>query len=168
MKNSVKFKGREIFLRGTFPKIGETAPDFKLAQGDLTDFTLADAGGKKTVLNIFPSLDTSVCAMSVRKFNEMAAKLGNVEVLCISKDLPFAQNRFCVAEGIANVTPLSDCRADSRFGEDYGVLIESGALCGLLARAVVVIDKNGKVAYAALNAEIAEEPDYARVLDALA
>ncbi len=168
MKNSVKFKGRKTFLRGTFPKIGDAAPDFKLAQGDLTDFSLADAGGKKTVLNIFPSLDTSVCAMSVRKFNEMAAKLANVEVLCVSKDLPFAQNRFCVAEGIANVTPLSDCRIDSHFGEDYGVLIESGALCGLLARAVVTVDEKGKVVYSALSEEIAEEPDYARVLDALA
>ena len=168
MKNSVKFKGRETFLRGTFPAAGDSAPDFKLAQGDLSDFTFADADGKKTVLNIFPSLDTSVCAMSVRKFNEMAAKLADVEVLCISKDLPFAQNRFCVAEGIANITPLSDCRIDSHFGEDYGVLIESGALCGLLARAVVVVDQKGKVVYSALSGEITEEPDYARVLRALA
>ena len=155
-----KFKGNLVELSGDFIKEGEDAPNFYLAKGDLTNLTLDDFKGQKIILNIFPSLDTSVCAMTIRRFNQEASNLHNVKVLCVSKDLPFAQSRFCVAEGIENVIMLSDCRYKSKFGKNYGVQIKKGALCGLLARAIIVIDENGKVIYSALNSEITEEPDY--------
>ncbi|MBE6413443.1 MAG: thiol peroxidase [Verrucomicrobiaceae bacterium] len=155
-----KFKGTEIDLAGNFIKKGDTAPTFCLAKTDMTNLTLTDLKNHKCIINIFPSLDTSVCAMSVRRFNQEASKLPNVKVLCVSKDLPFAQSRFCVAEGIENVIMLSDCRYKSNFGNDYGVQIKSGMLSGLLARAIVVIDENSKVIYSSINNEITEEPDY--------
>lgn len=136
-------------------------------KGDLTSFTLADVKGKYALLNIFPSMDTGVCAASVRKFNQLASQMGNTVVLAISKDLPFAQGRFCTAEGIENVIPLSDYRYTSDFGEKYGVLMSDGVLCGLLARAVVIINPEGKVVYTELVPEITQEPDYEAALAAL-
>ncbi len=161
-----KFKGKTISTIGNLPKVGTQAPIFTLTKGDLTNVSLSDFLGSRVILNIFPSLDTSVCAISVRKFNEIASKLDNTKVLCISKDLPFAQARFCIAENIKNVEVLSDFRNGS-FANDYGVLIKDGDLAGLLARAIVVIDANGKTLYSAMNSEIAEEPDYQSALDSL-
>lgn len=144
-----------------------TGSRFSLVKGDLSSFTLADAKGKFVVLNIFPSMDTGVCAASVRKFNQLAAGMENTLVLAISKDLPFAQGRFCTAEGIERVIPLSDYRYTSTFGKDYGVLMTDGPLCGLLARAVVILNPEGKVIYTQLVPEIVEEPDYEAALAAL-
>ena len=161
---TVLFKGIIVTLLGTFVTPGTKAPDFNLVKNDLSEYTLNDNKGKYVVLNIFPSLDTGVCAMSVRRFNEMAAALPNTTVLCISKDLPFAQSRFCTVEGIDNVVPLSDFRNTSSFGEAYGVLMKDGPLQGLLARAVVVINPQGEVVYSELVPEITQEPDYEAVL----
>ena len=161
---SVLFKGILVTLVGSFVTPGTMAPDFSLVKNDLSEYTLNDNKGKYVVLNIFPSLDTGVCAMSVRRFNEMAAALPNTTVLCISKDLPFAQSRFCTVEGIENVVPLSDFRNTSSFGEKYGVLMKDGPLQGLLARAVVVINPQGEVVYSELVPEITQEPDYEAVL----
>ena len=147
-------------MAGEFVKVGAQAPDFSLVKGDLGTMTLADVKGKYAVLNIFPSMDTGVCAASVRRFNKLAAGKADTVVLAISKDLPFAQGRFCTAEGIENVVPLSDFRYTSDFGEKYGVLMTDGPLCGLLARAVVVVDPEGKVIYTDLVPEITQEPDY--------
>ena len=161
---TVLFKGILVTLVGSFVTPGTMAPDFSLVKNDLSEYILNDNKGKYVVLNIFPSLDTGVCAMSVRRFNEMAAALPNTTVLCISKDLPFAQNRFCTVEGIENVVPLSDFRNTSSFGEAYGVLMKDGPLQGLLARAVVVINPQGEVVYSELVPEITQEPDYEAVL----
>ena len=161
---TVLFKGILVTLVGSFVTPGTMAPDFSLVKNDLSEYTLNDNKGKYVVLNIFPSLDTGVCAMSVRRFNEMAAALPNTTVLCISKDLPFAQSRFCTVEGIENVVPLSDFRNTSTFGEAYGVLMKDGPLQGLLARAVVVINPQGEVVYSELVPEITQEPDYEAVL----
>lgn len=161
------FQGSPVSLAGEFVKVGAQAPDFSLVKGDLSSFTLADVKGKYTLLNIFPSMDTGVCAASVRKFNKLATEMNNTIVLAISKDLPFAQGRFCTAEGIENVIPLSDYRYTSHFGEEYGVLMTDGALCGLLARAVVIINPDGKVIYAELVPEITQEPNYETALAAL-
>ena len=161
---TVLFKGIVVTLLGTFVTSGTKAPDFNLVKNDLSEYTLNENKGKYVVLNIFPSLDTGVCAMSVRRFNEMAAALPNTTVLCISKDLPFAQSRFCTVEGIENVVPLSDFRNTSSFGEAYGVLMKDGPLQGLLARAVVVINPQGEVVYSELVPEITQEPDYEAVL----
>jgi len=141
------------------------APALSLAAGDLSDKTLADFAGKRKVLNIFPSVDTNVCAQSVRTFNERASSLDNAVVLCISADLPFAQARFCGAEGLDNVVSLSTFR--SSFARDWGVAIESGPLRGLTARAVIVLDENDKVLHAELVPEIAREPDYDAALAVL-
>ncbi len=162
---NTKFKGTTISTIGDLPSVGERAPNFTLSKGDLTNLSLSDLRGKRVVLNIFPSLDTSVCSMSVRRFNELAASLNNVKVLCISKDLPFAQSRFCVAENIKNVEVLSDFRNNSDFGVDYGVLIKDGALAGLFTRAIVVIETDGTVLYRAMNDEISEEPNYSSALE---
>ncbi|WEV68983.1 thiol peroxidase [Bifidobacterium sp. ESL0775] len=143
---------------GNLPAVGSKAPAFSLADGDLNDFGLDKFAGHKVILNIFPSLDTDVCSMSVRKFNTMAQDLDNVTVICISKDLPFAQARFCGAEGIKNVVTGSAFR--SSFGEDYGVTIADGGMRGLLSRAVVVVDADGNVAYTQQVPEIHDEPDY--------
>ena len=161
---TVLFKGILVTLVGSFVTPGTMAPDFCLVKNDLSEYILNENKGKYLVLNIFPSLDTGVCAMSVRRFNEMASGLPNTTVLCISKDLPFAQSRFCTAEGIENVVPLSDFRQTSSFGENYGVLMKDGPLQGLLARAVVVINPQGEVIYSELVPEITQEPDYEAVL----
>ncbi len=161
------FQGTPVSLAGEFIAVGAQAPEFSLVKGDLSSFTLADIKGKYAILNIFPSMDTGVCAASVRKFNKLAAGMDNTVVLAISKDLPFAQGRFCTAEGIENVIPLSDYRYTSDFGEKYGVLMSDGVLCGLLARAVVVVNPEGKVIYTELIPEITQEPDYDAALAAL-
>jgi len=162
----VTFKGSPIHTNGELPAVGAKAPDFKLTGGDLKDVTLADYRGKKKVLNIVPSLDTSVCATSTRKFNERAGKLPGTVVLVVSADLPFAQKRFCTTEGLENVVPLSLIRG-RHFATDYGVLIEDGPLEGLCARAVVVLDENDKVVYRQLVPEIGQEPDYDAALKAV-
>ena len=161
---TVLFKGIIVTLLGTFVTPGTKAPDFNLVKNDLSEYTLNENKGKYVVLNIFPSLDTGVCAMSVRRFNQMASELPNTTVLCISKDLPFAQSRFCTVEGIENVVPLSDFRNTSSFGEAYGVLMKDGPLQGLLARAVVVINPQGEIIYSELVPEITQEPDYEAIL----
>lgn len=161
------FKGNPVSLAGEFIKTGVQAPTFTLVKNDLSNFSLDDARGKFVLLNIFPSLDTGVCATSVRKFNQMASQMPDTLVLAISKDLPFAQGRFCTTEGISNVTALSDFRHSSRFGEEYGVLMTDGPLCGLLARAIVIINPEGKVIYTELVPEITQEPNYEAALAAL-
>lgn len=163
---TTKFKGEPVNLIGDFVKVGTKAPNFELVKSDLSSLSLDSLKGKKVLLNIFPSLDTAVCATSVRKFNEKATSLGNTIVLAISKDLPFAQSRFCTTEGIKNVVPLSDFRYSS-FEEAYGLRMANGPLAGLLARAVVVIDEEGVVKYTELVPEITQEPNYEKALDAL-
>ena len=150
----------------TIPQAGAKAQPFTLVAKDLSDVALSQYAGKRKVLNIFPSIDTGVCAASVRKFNQLAAELDNTVVLCISADLPFAQSRFCGAEGLSNVVTLSTLRGAS-FLADYGVAIATGPLAGLAARAVVVIDENDQVVYSQLVNEITEEPDYDAALAAL-
>lgn len=163
-----KFKGNPINVLGNFVSAGTKAPNFKLTKGDLSDFNLDDAKGKRILINIFPSLDTSVCAISVRKFNQLAAQMKNTLLLCVSRDLPFAQSRFCAAEGIENAIVLSDFRYNSTFGVDYGIMMQDGPLGGLFARSVVIIDENQNIIYSAMNSEITEEPDYESALNALA
>jgi thiol peroxidase len=158
--------GNPVKTSGELPQNGAAAPDFKLVKTDLSTVSLSDFRGSKLVLNIFPSVDTGTCAASVRKFNEKASTLDNTKVLCISRDLPFAQKRFCGAEGLDNVVSLSDFK-DASFGGDYGLLIADGPLAGLHSRAVVVIDEDGKVKYSEQVSEIADEPDYENALAAL-
>ena len=141
---TTNFKGQPVKLIGEFIQVGKVAPDFELVKSDLSSFSLKDLKGKNIVLNIFPSMDTGVCATSVRKFNELAASLDNTTVVSVSKDLPFAQSRFCTTEGIKNLIAASAFRSPE-FSKDYGVEMVDGPLAGLLARAVVVIDENGKV-----------------------
>lgn len=160
------FKGQPVKIIGDFIKVGVVAPDFSLVKTDLSSLSLKELDGKHVVLNIFPSLDTGVCATSVRKFNKLATDMPDTVVLAISKDLPFAHARFCTTEGIADVIPLSDFRF-SDFDENYGVLMGDGPLAGLLARAVVVIGKDGKVAYTELVSEITQEPDYDKAIEAI-
>lgn len=155
---TVTLKGNPINTNGQLPANGAAAPDFKLVNTDLGDVSLKDLGDKTVVLNIFPSIDTPVCAAAVRRFNADVSKLGDAVVVCASADLPFAHKRFCGAEGLERVTSVSDIR-DKEFGDRYGVKIVDGPLAGLLARAVVVI-KGGKVVYSQLVPEIAQEPDY--------
>ena len=152
---------------GELPSVGQNAIDFTLVSTDLQEKTLNDYKGKKVVLNIFPSVDTPTCAMSVREFNKKASELENTVVLCVSRDLPFAAARFCGAEGIENVEMLSDFR-QGEFGKNYGVTFIDGPLKGLLSRSIVVIDPQGKVTYTQQVAETADEPDYQKALDALA
>lgn len=163
---TVTLKGNTIHVGGQFPQTDSQAKDFTLVKSDLSELSLNSLKGKKVVLNIFPSLDTVVCAMSVRKFNELAAKMNNTVVLAVSKDLPFAHARFCTTEGIENVTGLSAFR-NSSFGEDYGVTMTDGPLAGLFARAVVIIDEDGKIQYTELVPEITQEPDYEKALKKL-
>ncbi|MGB8932387.1 MAG: thiol peroxidase [Anaeromyxobacteraceae bacterium] len=163
---NVTLKGNPIHTNGDLPKVGTTAPDFKLTANDLKDLALGDFAGKRKVLNIVPSLDTDVCATSTRKFNERAGSLSNTVVLVISADLPFASKRFCVAEGLKNVVPLSLLR-DKKFAQDYGILLTDGPLAGLCGRAVVVLDAANKVLYTQLVPEIGQEPDYGKALAAL-
>lgn len=162
----ITLKGNALNTIGSLPAVGSVAKDFKLTATDLSTTTLADFQGQKLVLNIFPSVDTGTCAASVRNFNKEAANLTNTKVLCISRDLPFAQKRFCGAEGIENVVMLSDFNTGS-FGKDYGLIMIDGALSGLLSRSIVVIDENGVVKYTEQVAETTEEPNYQAALNNL-
>lgn len=165
MTQTVTFQGAPVTVQGTFPQIGDKVADFSLVAGDLSDATLASYEGKTKILNIFPSIDTDVCAMSVRQFNKLAGSLNNTVVLCISADLPFAQGRFCGAEGLDNVATLSTMR-DCSFKQNYGVQIAEGPLKGLCTRAVVILDKDNKVIYSQLVPEITTEPDYDAAIQA--
>lgn len=160
------FKGSPVSTSGNLPALGSQAPEFKLVKGDLSEVTLASLKGKKVVLNIFPSVDTPVCAASVRRFNKEASAKANTVVLCISRDLPFATGRFCAAEGLNNVVTASEFR-DQDFSKAYGVLITDSAFAGLHARSVVVVDENGKVKHTELVPEITQEPNYEAALAAL-
>jgi len=162
----ITFKGNPIHSIGTLPAVGVKAPDFKLTKTDLSDVSLRDFAGKKVILNIFPSIDTGVCATSVRKFNTEAATLPNTVVVGVSKDLPFAHKRFCGAEGITNVVTTSDLREGS-FGKAYGVTMSEGPLAGLFSRSIVVIDEKGTVTYTEQVPEITQEPDYGKALAAV-
>jgi thiol peroxidase len=163
---TVNFKGNPVNVAGHFPQPGEAAHSFMLVDGKLNDVSLSQFAGKKKVLSIVPSIDTEVCATSTRKFNEEASFLNDAVVLVISADLPFAQARFCGAEGLKNVVMLSTMRGRD-FLKDYGVLITDHPLGGLCARAVVVLDKNDRVVYSQLVPEITQEPDYAAAMKAL-
>ncbi|NQD71215.1 thiol peroxidase, partial [Sphingobacterium shayense] len=154
---TIKFKGSPVNTQGNLPSVGSAAPSFNLTTGDLSEKSLNDFKGKKVVLNIFPSVDTGTCAASVRKFNEKVSALENTVVLCISRDLPFAQGRFCAAEGLENVIMLSEYK-DSNFSDAYQVRFTDGPLAGLLSRSVVVVDENGNVSYTEQVAETTEEP----------
>lgn len=156
---TITLRGKPVHTSGELPAIGAQAPGFTLTRTDLNDATLGDFAGGAVVLNIFPSLDTPTCAMSVRRFNAEVDRLGGASVLCISADLPFAQKRFCGAEGLDRVVTLSDMR-HKEFGDSYGLRITDGPLAGLLARAVVVIDPQGSVHYTQLVQEVSDEPDY--------
>ncbi|MBN1757190.1 MAG: thiol peroxidase [Chitinispirillaceae bacterium] len=162
----ITLKGQPINTVGTLPAVGSTIPDFLLTKSDLSDVGKHDFSGKRLVFNIFLSLDTSVCSASVRRFNEAAAKLDNTVVLCISQDLPFAQGRFCSAEGINNVVTLSAFRSKS-FGQQFGVTIIDGNHAGLFSRSVVVTNVGGVVLYTEQVPEITQEPDYEKALAAL-
>jgi thiol peroxidase len=157
--------GNPVNTAGDLPATGQQTPSFTLTKGDLSDVTAGDLAGQRVVLNIFPSVDTPTCANSVRKFNELASSLDNTTVLCVSADLPFAQGRFCGAEGLSNVSTASSFRSD--FGSAYGVQLVDGRLAGLLARAVVVLDTDGTVLHSQLVPEIANEPDYDAAIAAL-
>lgn len=163
---TITLKGNEIHTRGDLPKVGSRAPDFTLTDSDLSDVSLGQWQGQRILMNIFPSIDTPVCATSTRKFNEHARENENATMLMISGDLPFAHKRFCGDEELANVVTLSTMRSPD-FARDYGVLIEDGPLRGLTARAVLVVDANGVVVHSELVPEIGEEPDYAAALRAL-
>ena len=163
---TIKLGGNSIETNGTLPKVGDTAPDFNLTTQDLESKNVTDYRGSRVIMNIFPSIDTNVCATSVRKFNEKATSLENTKVLSISKDLPFAQKRFTDDEHLENVINLSDFR-DGNFGKNYGVEMTSGPLAGLLSRAVLVLDEKGKVIYNEQVPEIGQEPDYLSALKTL-
>lgn len=165
--SQVTLKGNPVQVDGQLPAVGSKAPSFSLVAKDLSDATLASFDGKRKVLNIFPSIDTPTCATSVRKFNEKASQFDNTVVLCISADLPFAQARFCGAEGLSNVVTLSTMRGHD-FLKHYGVAVASGPLAGVAARAVVVLDEHDKVLHTELVGEIANEPNYDAALKALA
>lgn len=155
----ITLQGNKINTNGTLPVVGSKAPDFNLVKTDLSETSLKDYQGKRIVLNIFPSLDTAVCATSVRKFNAEVSKLANTVVLCISKDLPFAHSRFCTTEGLKNVIPASEFR-NNAFSDAYKVRLIDGPLAGLLSRAVVVINEVGNIVYTEQVPEITQEPDY--------
>ncbi|MFN8208335.1 MAG: thiol peroxidase [Bacteroidales bacterium] len=163
---TITFKGNPTHTSGELPAKGKPAPDFSLTGTDLGEVTLKKFKGKNVILNIFPSLDTSVCAASVRKFNAEASSHPNTVVLCISKDLPFAHKRFCTTEGLEKVISASQYK-DENFGKAYGVLMTDGPLAGLFSRAVVLVDEQGLVKYTEQVPEIAQEPDYAAALMAL-
>lgn len=162
----ITLKGESIETVGELPEVKTAAPDFTLTETDLSDVSLASYRGKRIILNIFPSIDTDVCAASARRFNEEVNRLDNTVVFCISADLPFAHKRFCEAEGLKNIIPLSVFRS-GEFGIDYGVTITSGPLKGLLSRAIVIIDQQGEVTYTEQVTEIAQEPDYDAALKAV-
>ena len=162
----VTLEGNPLNTNGELPAVGGTAPDFRLVDGELNDRTLADFAGKKKVISIVPSLDTPTCATSTKVFNERLGGRDDVVVLVVSADLPFAQGRFCQAEGTADVQTLSMMRSRN-FAKDYGMLIEDGPLAGITARGVVVVDQNNQVLHSQLVGEIADEPDYAAAIAAL-
>lgn len=163
---SITLGGNPIHTNGELPSVGSKAPQFQLTKNDLSVASLSDFDGSKLVLNIFPSIDTGTCATSVRTFNAKASALENTKVLCISRDLPFAQKRFCGAEGLENVVNLSDFNSGS-FGKDFGLEITDGPLAGLHSRVVIILDENGTVKYTEQVAEIANEPNYEAALAAL-
>lgn len=165
--STVTLKGNPVEIGGNFPQKGQAVPDFKLADKTRTDVSLFNFAGKRKVLNIFPSIDTPTCATSVRTFNQKASSLDNTVVLCISADLPFAQNRFCGAEGIENVQTLSTFRNTANFADSYGVAIKDSSLAGLTSRAVIVLDENNKVLHSELVSEITNEPNYDAAIAAL-
>lgn len=162
---TITLKGDKINTLGELPKVTSQAPDFKLVKSDLSDLDKTSLKGKKVVLNIFPSLDTEVCAASVRRFNKEASNLDNTVVVCVSKDLPFAHGRFCSTEGLDDVITASDFRT-GKFGEDYGVTITDGPLAGLHSRAVMVLNEKGEVIYTEQVPEILDEPNYEAALKA--
>ena len=163
----ITLKGNPVHTGGELPAVGSMAKDFKLVATDLSVKTLADFKGKKLVLNIFPSIETGTCAASVRNFNKMAAGLADTTVLCISRDMPFAQSRFCGAEGIENVVMLSDFDT-GQFGKDYGLNLVDGPMKGMNSRNVIIIDTDGRITYTQQVAEISEEPDYDHALASMA
>lgn len=162
---SIKLKGNPINTSGNLPQVGSTGPNFKLVKSDLSEVDISAFAGKKKVLNIFPSIDTGTCAMSVRQFNKEASNLKNTVVINISADLPFAQKRFCGAEGITNTETLSSFR--STFAKDYGLQIQDGPLAGLCSRAVIVLDENNKILYTEQVSDIVNEPNYENAIKAL-
>jgi thiol peroxidase len=162
----ITLRGNQVKTSGELPSIGSTAKDFELVAGNLARVSMKDFKGSRLVLNIFPSLDTGTCAAAVRYFNELAGKLEDTKVLCISRDLPFAQARFCGAEGLDNVITLSDFETGS-FGKDYGLLVSDGVMKGLLSRVVIIVDVDGVVTYTQQVQEISEEPNYDEVVTAL-
>ena len=164
-KSSVTLGGNKVSVSGKLPKVGSRLPKFALTTGNLNEISNSDIKGKRVIFNIFPSIDTPTCATSTRTFNEIASRLNNTDVYCVSADLPFAQGRFCGSEGLANVKTASSFR--SNFGAAFGVNLTSGVLKGVLARAVVVADANGTVLHAELVSEIANEPNYAAAISAL-
>ncbi len=164
--SQVTLHGNPVAVAGQLPKVGEQAPAFTLVGADLSNVSLESLGKKRKVLNIFPSVDTPTCAMSVRKFNTQASELDNTLVLCISADLPFAQKRFCAAEGLENVKNLSTMRGQE-FLRDYGVAISDGPLAGVAARAVVVLDENNNVLHSEMVGEIGDEPNYQTAISVL-
>lgn len=163
---SITLGGNPIHTSGELPKVGTKLADFKLVKNDLSIASLGDFAGSKLVLNIFPSIDTGTCATSVRKFNESASQLENTKIMCISRDLPFAQKRFCGAEGLENVVNLSDFK-DGSFGKANGLEIVDGVLAGLHSRAIIVVDEKGTVVYTEQVPEIANEPNYEAALASL-
>jgi thiol peroxidase len=163
---SITLGGNAINTSGSLPQVGTNAPEFQLVKSDLSVVSLADYKGSRVVLNIFPSIDTGTCATSVRTFNAKASELDNTKVLCISRDLPFAQKRFCGAEGLENVENLSDFK-DGSFGKNYGLEITDSVLAGLHSRVVIVLDENGVIKYSEQVPEIADEPNYENALAVL-
>ncbi len=159
--------GTETNTIGNLPEVGTQAPDFHLVRKDMKDVTLANYHGQKVIMNIYPSIDTGVCAMSTTKFNQEAANLDNTRIICVSKDLPFALNRYCEAEGIDNLDNLTNFRDGGDFGKNYGVEIVDGAFAGLNARAIVVVDEEGIVKYTELVPEVGQEPNYEKALASL-
>jgi thiol peroxidase len=162
----ITLKGNAINTVGNLPKVGDKAPAFKLTAVDLSQKSLSDFAGKKVILNIFPSIDTGTCATSVREFNKKASGLENTVVICVSRDLPFAQARFCGAEGIENVVMLSDF-ATGTFGQDYQLEITNGPLAHLHSRAIVIVNENGEVIYKEQVSDIVDEPNYDAALKAI-
>ncbi|MCT1686621.1 thiol peroxidase [Pseudoglutamicibacter albus] len=162
---TIEFQGKTLNTVGDLPAVGQAAPEFTTVNTDLEDVTLKDYAGKRVVLNVFPSIDTGVCAQSVREFNKRAASLDNTVVVTVSMDLPFALGRFCGAEGIDNVVATSAFR--SSFGEDYGIKFADGPMKGLMARGVIVIDTDGSVLYSSLTPSVGEEPAYDEILNVL-
>ena len=165
--SQVMLKGGPVSVGGSFPQVGDNAKDFSLADNKREDINLESFKGKKKVINIFPSIDTPTCALSVKRFNDEVSHLSNTVVLCVSADLPFAQKRFCAAEGTDKIITLSSYRNNEKFSNDYGVAILDTSLKGLTSRAVIVLDENNKVIHSELVAEITEEPNYEAALSVL-